>query len=137
MTATSNFPFLLRAVDLIPASASGEEAQNSEPSIAVNPINTMQMFAATFGGGGDTGNPYFFSADGGATWSIFDNLEHNDTTSAWKVDGSAVLVATMVSENPSGGPLLTDSVTPPGGSFGEPINKYVGTNRNDQPWIRP
>ena len=43
MTATSNFPFLLRAVDLIPASDSAETNQNSEPSIGVNPM----VFAET------------------------------------------------------------------------------------------
>jgi hypothetical protein len=52
--STSNFPFVLRLVDIIPQSDSGETAQNSEPSIAVNPVNPMQMIAGTFGdGGGD------------------------------------------------------------------------------------
>jgi hypothetical protein len=47
MSSTSNFPFVFRVVDLIPASASGETAGNSEPSIGVNPVNPMQMYAGT------------------------------------------------------------------------------------------
>ena len=131
--STSNFPFVFRVVDLIPQSDSAESDQNSEPSIAVNPLNPMQMFAGLFGAGG--GNPYFVSTDGGATWSIFGTVAHGDTTSAWKVDGSAVLVATMI-PSPDFGPLDTRSVTVPGGSLGAPINHYVGSNLNDQPWLR-
>jgi hypothetical protein len=129
----SSSPSVLRLVDLIAMSDSAETAQNSEPSIAVNPLNAAQMFAATFGAGG--ANPYFVSTDAGATWSIFGTLDHSDTSSAWKTDGSAVVVATMIG-SPDFGPLDTRSVTVPGGSFVAPINHYVGSNLNDQPWLR-
>src|SRR5205823_14426524 len=100
MTATSNFPFLLRAIDLIPASASAETAQNAEPSIGVDPIKPTQMWAASFGAGSDQ-NPFFVSSDGGATWSIVGGLfQHSDTTIAWKVDGWAVLVTTLATNEP-------------------------------------
>jgi hypothetical protein len=129
--ATSS-PSLLRIVEIIPAADSGETDQNSEPSIGVNPVNPMQMFAGTFGDGVP---PFFISTDGGTTWSIFGTLFNNDKTIAWKVDGSAVLVATMISM-PDFGPIDTYSVTVPGGSFGAPIDHYVGSSRNDPPWIR-
>src|SRR6266550_4457636 len=109
--STSNFPFVFRAVDTIPQSESGETGQNSEPSIAVNPLNPMQMFAGLFGAGG-VANPYFVSTDGGATWSIFGTVAHGDTTSSWKVDASAVLVATLAAAPP--GAIDTRSVTVPG-----------------------
>jgi hypothetical protein len=96
VTATSNFPFLLRAVDLIPASASDERAQNSEPSIGVNPIDPTQIWAASFAQGSTPDRrPFFVSNEGGATWSIIAAFAHSDTTIAWKVDGSAVLVTTL------------------------------------------
>jgi len=63
MTATSNFPFLLRAVDLIPVSASAETAQNAEPSIGIDPIDPTQIWAASFG----APNPFFVSNNGGVT----------------------------------------------------------------------
>jgi hypothetical protein len=133
MTATSNFPFLLRAVDLIPASASAETAQNAEPSIGVDPINPTQMWAASFGAGSNQ-NPFFVSSDGGATWSIVGGLfQHSDTTIAWKVDGSAVLVTTLATNEPdpnARAPIDTFA------GFGPVIDTYTGSLRNDQPWIR-
>jgi hypothetical protein len=135
MTATSNFPFLLRAVDLIPASASAETAQNSEPSIGVNPINPTEMWAASFG----APSPFFVSNDGGATWSIIGAFQHSDTSIAWKVDGSAVLVTTMgaTPPDPGTGPNAAPIETFAG--FGPPINIWFGPTQsinNDQPWIR-
>jgi hypothetical protein len=135
MTATSNFPFLLRAVDLIPASASAESAQNSEPSIGVNPIDPTQMWAASFG----APSPFFVSNDGGATWSIIGAFQHSDTSIAWKVDGSAVLVTTMgaTPPDPGTGPNAAPIETFAG--FGPPINIWFGAMQsinNDQPWIR-
>ena len=62
--STSNFPFVFRAVDTIPQSESGETGQNSEPSIAVNPVNPAQMLAGTFGDGVP---PFFISTNGGTT----------------------------------------------------------------------
>jgi hypothetical protein len=123
--STSNFPFVSRVVDIIPESDSAENNQNSEPSIGVNPINPMLMIAGTFGDGLP---PFFISTDGGSTWSIFGTLFNNDKSIAWKVDGSAVLVATMIGM-PDFGPLDTHS----GFTL---LNHYVGSNRNDQPWIR-
>jgi hypothetical protein len=123
--STSNFPFVSRVVDIIPQSDSAENNQNSEPSIGVNPVNPMLMIAGTFGDGLP---PFFISTDGGTTWSIFGTLFNNDKSIAWKVDGSAVLVATMIGM-PDFGPLDTHS----GFTL---LNHYVGSNRNDQPWIR-
>jgi hypothetical protein len=123
--STSNFPFVSRVVDIIPQSDSAETNQNSEPSIGVNPVNPMLMMAGTFGDGLP---PFFISTDGGTTWSIFGTLFNNDKSIAWKVEGSAVLVATMIGM-PNFGPLDTHS----GFTL---LNHYVGSNRNDQPWIR-
>ena len=82
MTATSNFPFLLDVVDTIPEDASGEFAQNAEPSIGLDPIDPTQMWAASFGG-----NPYFVSADGGDTWSINGSLrqQHLDCVESGRI----------------------------------------------------
>jgi hypothetical protein len=125
MSATSNFPVVFRVVDIIPQSDSAETDQNSEPSIAVNPVNPAQMLAGTFGDGVP---PFFISTNGGTTWSIFGTLFNNDKSIAWKVDGSAVLVATMIGM-PNFGPINTHS------AFTQ-LNNYVGSNLNDQPWIR-
>jgi hypothetical protein len=53
---------LIRLVDIIPNNDSGENAQNSEPSLAVDPLDPTQIIAGVFG---DSTNPYFKTTDGG------------------------------------------------------------------------
>ena len=120
----------LKIVDLIPASDSREVDQNSEPSIAVNPVDPTQMFAGAFVFDSDA-QPFFVSTDGGNTWSIFGTLDHHDKSIAWKADGSAVLVARLLDED-----IDTFSATVTDSGFGSAINHYVGSHENDQPWIR-
>jgi hypothetical protein len=59
-------------VNLIPRSLSGENNQDSEPSLAVNPANPMQMAGSAITpdpGEGPLG-PIFVSLDGGETWTL-------------------------------------------------------------------
>src|SRR5215475_1766272 len=83
---------LIRLVDIIPKNDSDETAQNSEPSLAVNPLDPTQMIAGVFG---DPTNPYFKTTDGGATWLDYGGLNHTDKSLAWLQDGSAALTATL------------------------------------------
>jgi hypothetical protein len=59
-------------VNLIPQSLSGETNPDSEPNLAVNPANPLQIVASAFtpnpAGQGDA--PVFVSTDGGNTWSL-------------------------------------------------------------------
>src|SRR5262245_56498934 len=75
--------------------------------------------------------PFFLSTDGGATWTSFGTLDDDDKSIAWKTDGSAILVTPLVSN-----PIDTYSVTVSDSGFGSPINHYVGSSDNDQPWVR-
>jgi hypothetical protein len=130
MPATSNFPFVLRVLDLIPATNSGETDQNSEPSIAVNPVNPAQMIAGAFG---DSLPPFFISTNGGTTWSIFGTLANSDKSIAWKSDGSAVLVSTVQF---SGMDALINTYSATLTSGFSQISTFPGNKNNDQPWIR-
>src|SRR5213083_3349245 len=59
-------------VNMIPKSLSGETNQDSEPTIAVNPANPLQIAGSAFTpdpAGGDVA-PIFVSNDGGMTWSL-------------------------------------------------------------------
>jgi hypothetical protein len=66
-------------VDLIPNSDSAETYQNSEPSLAVDPLDPTQMIAGAFGASGAS---YFKSTDGGATWSDYGSIASEDKTIA-------------------------------------------------------
>jgi hypothetical protein len=59
-------------VNMIPKSLSGERQQDSEPNIAVNPENPLQIVGTAFTPDPLNGPraPIFVSNDGGATWSL-------------------------------------------------------------------
>src|SRR5579859_7988987 len=63
---------MVLVVNMIPRSLSGESNQDSEPTIAVNPVNPLQLVGSAFTpdptGGGQA--PIYVSADGGNTWVL-------------------------------------------------------------------
>ncbi|HKE30633.1 MAG TPA: hypothetical protein VKD65_02835, partial [Candidatus Angelobacter sp.] len=73
-------------VNMIPLSLSGETHQDSEPNIAVNPANPLQIVGSAFTPDpfGGTQAPVFVSNDGGNTWSLKSivpsNLDTGDIT---------------------------------------------------------
>ena len=64
----------IRIIDVIPSADSGETEQNSEPSIAVNPLDTSQIIAGSFG----FSTFFYLTLDGGTTWSHYDDLSTQD-----------------------------------------------------------
>src|SRR6266545_3076316 len=59
-------------VNMIPRSLSGEANQDSEPTIAVNPANPLQIAASAFTPDPLKGSfaPIYVSNDGGNTWTL-------------------------------------------------------------------
>jgi PEP-CTERM motif len=129
---------LIPVIDVIPNSASAETAQNSEPSLAVNPLNPNTMISGAFsntGSGNDLVTPYWISTNGGTTWAGFGSLPSSDKTLAWRQDGAAALTATLNVINPN--PLSDSISTFQGGAtnFGSAINTSAAQSV-DQPWLR-
>jgi hypothetical protein len=62
----------IKVVNMIPKSLSGETSQDSEPNLAVNPNNPLQMAATAFtpNPSGGTLAPIYVSSDGGSTWAL-------------------------------------------------------------------
>src|SRR5262245_28869548 len=60
----------IKVVNIIPQSNSGETEQDSEPNVAVNPANPLEIAASAFTPGDGTNAPIYVSADGGDTWDI-------------------------------------------------------------------
>jgi hypothetical protein len=122
-------------IDLIPFADSSETTQNSEPSLAVNPLNANQMIAGAFGAS-TSSNPFWLSTTGGATWADFTTLSHVDKSLAWKADGSAFLAAALQSGGANFN-IKTFSATTSSTNFGSAINSFGGGILDlDQPWIR-
>lgn len=59
-------------VDMVPASNSGETSRDSEPSLAVDPANSLVMTASAFtpDPNGTLNGVLYFSTDGGQTWQL-------------------------------------------------------------------
>src|SRR6266849_1694118 len=72
-------------VNMIPKSLSGETHQDSEPTIAVNPANPLQIAASAFTPDPSHGPraPIYISTDGGNTWTL------NSIVPSTVADGSA------------------------------------------------
>jgi hypothetical protein len=61
-------------VNMIPKTSSGETSKDTEPSLAVNPLNPLQIVATAFtpDPAGTAGiAPIYLSADGGLTWTLY------------------------------------------------------------------
>jgi hypothetical protein len=73
---------MIKVVNIIPQSLSGETRQDSEPNIAVNPSNTNQIVISAFTPDPMAGAnaPIFISSDGGVTWSLNTIVPSSDTT---------------------------------------------------------
>jgi len=62
----------ITVVNMIPNSLSGETNQDSEPNLAVNPNNPLQIAATAFTPNPTGGSyaPIYISSDGGQTWAL-------------------------------------------------------------------
>src|SRR5713101_6607947 len=78
-------------VNMIPKSLSGEDHQDSEPSLAVNPANPRQIAASAFTPDPSHGPraPIYISTDGGNTWTL------NSIVPSTVADGSATADITV------------------------------------------
>jgi PEP-CTERM motif len=123
--------FVQDEVDVIPFADSAEAAQNSEPSLAVNPLVRSQMIAGAFG----SGTPYWQTNNIGATWSDFDNLSSVDKSIAWQRDGAAALTTTLTFTG-VGGNTQISTFQSSAANFGAPVNVFNPGLGLDQPWIR-
>ena len=121
----------IRIIDVIPASDSAETGQNSEPSIAVNQVNTDQIIAGSFAA---TTMSFFLTLDGGTTWSHYDDIDGQDKSLAWKPDGSGFYAVAMTLN----ADFQTYAGTTSSTGFGAPTNTFAPANPDDldQPWIR-
>jgi hypothetical protein len=62
----------ITVIDMIPQALSGEIGQDSEPNLAVNPANPLEIAgsAFTYNPGGTTSAPIYVSTNGGGTWVL-------------------------------------------------------------------
>ncbi len=119
----------IKITDVVPAADSTEADQNSEPSLAADPLDPNAIIVGSSGG---STTPYFLSTNGGLTWTSYGALDTLDKTLAWSQDETTILSSILTSTED----LSTYSGTTAGSTFNAaPIN--TGSLGNlDQPWLR-
>jgi hypothetical protein len=66
---------VVTVVNMIPLTSSAETNQDSEPNLAVNPANPLEIAGTAFTPSPNVGSknsPIFYSSDGGQTWTLKD-----------------------------------------------------------------
>ncbi|MBZ5701093.1 MAG: hypothetical protein LAN84_04540 [Acidobacteriia bacterium] len=73
----------VHVVNIVPQSRSDESRTDSEPNLAVNPLNVLQMAASAFtpDPAGGANAPIYISTDGGATWALNSIVPGNNAVS--------------------------------------------------------
>jgi len=129
-----------RIFDIIPFQDSGEALQNSEPSLAVDPLDPTQIIAGAFPGVLTT---YYNSTTGGTAWFLsLPFLITSDKSLAWKTDGSGAITATLgfasaTTDTDVGTEIKTFFEATGGTGFDSPsINTFNNGHFLDQPWVR-
>src|SRR5579862_5773510 len=66
----------IQLTNMVPVSSSNETCQDSEPNVAVNPLNPLQIAGSAFTPDpmGSGNSPLYVSSDGGQTWTLAVNL---------------------------------------------------------------
>src|SRR6266576_2814636 len=79
----------IRVINIIPQSQSAETNRDSEPNITVNPSNPQQIVVSAFTpdpASPPAGGPYFWSGDGGQTWSLNVAFPGDSATRSFPLD---------------------------------------------------
>jgi hypothetical protein len=126
----------LTIVNMIPKSLSAEHEQDSEPNIAVNPANPMQIVGTAFTPDPAHGPraPIFVSSDGGTTWSLRKTVPGGEATSdisvAFGRQGGALYAGILNFST------LNLNILRTANPFATtPMTTLVDREFEDQPWV--
>src|SRR3954454_25099081 len=126
----------LTVVNMIPRSLSGETRQDSEPNIAVNPENPLQLVGTAFTPDPFNGPqaPIYVSTDGGVTWSLRSIVPGgpvtHDISVAFAGRGGALYAGILNFADAALNVLRTKNPFAP-----TPMTQLVARGDEDQPWV--
>jgi hypothetical protein len=126
---------VLKVVNVIPRTLSDESDQDSEPNIAVNPENPLQIVGTAFTADplGGPRAPIYVSVDGGLSWALHSIVpggsETHDISVAFGNKGGALYAGILNASNDHLNVLRASSAVSM-----TPMTKLVDRPNEDQPW---
>lgn len=129
---------MIRVVNMIPPSLSGESGQDSEPNLAVNPEKPTDMVATAFTPAplGGSLAPIYVSTDAGNTWSLRNVVPENgrfgtsDITVGFATTGGMLYAGILGGTSTRLKILRTSSF-----ASTAPMTVLVDRADEDQPWV--
>jgi hypothetical protein len=128
---------MIRVVNMMPASLSGEARQDSEPNIAVNPASPTDIVATAFtpASGGSLA-PIYVSTDGGNSWALRNIVPGNgsvgtgDITVGFATTGGMLYAGTLNGSTGRLNILRTSAF-----ASTTPMTVLEDRASEDQPWV--
>lgn len=130
----------ISVVNMIPQSLSGETNQDSEPNLAINPNNPLQMVATAFtpNPSGGANAPIFLSNDGGQSWTLnaivpgaTPGSPTADITAKFGGTSNVLYAGILRADNLNLNILRTADCT-----SSTPMSVLVERAQEDQPWVQ-
>jgi hypothetical protein len=129
---------VIHIVNMTPNSLSGDSGQNSEPNLAVNPENPMDMVGTAFTAAplGGSFAPIYVSTDGGSSWSLRTVVPGNgsfgtdDISVGFATTGGMLYAGTLNGQTVHMQLLRASSFTST-----SPMTVLVDRDNEDQPWV--
>jgi hypothetical protein len=127
-----------RIVNAVPEDHSNETNSDSEPNIAVNPANPLEMAITAFTppDSGDVNSPVYFSSDGGENWSLLFDVAGDgslDQTISFAGTSNELFMATIRNDT---SPLTFDIDSSDDLVAGVTFPILEPVANVDQPWVR-
>jgi hypothetical protein len=126
-------------VNMIPKALSGETNQDSEPNLAVNPNNPLQIAATAFTPNPSGGSlaPIFITQDGGRTWALNPivpgaaGFPTGDITAKFGGTSNVFYASILRADN-----LDLNILRTPNFTSASPMTVLVNRASEDQPWVQ-
>jgi hypothetical protein len=128
---------VIRVVNMIPQSLSGESSQDSEPNLAVNPTRPTELVASAFtaAAGGNLA-PIYVSTDGGATWGLRNVVPGNGSFGTSDITvGYAGAAGTLYAGTLNGQTVHLQILRTTAPTSTTPMTVLVDRANEDQPWV--
>lgn len=129
----------ITVVNMIPKDLSGERNQDSEPNIAVNPTNPLQIAGSAFTPnpkGRSNNAPIYISVDGGNTWSLNPIIPSPSMTADITLGFSNNYLYAGIIKQPTNPQIVFNILRTKDFTSSSQMEALLSRKEVDQPWVQ-